>query len=81
MWKDKTLNIVIGDDGIGIDKEIKDRLFEPFVTSNKARTSGEGTGLGLAIVKNFVELHDGEIVLVSKTHRKMKTEFLMKFKI
>ncbi len=23
MWKDKTLNIVIGDDGIGIDKEIK----------------------------------------------------------
>lgn len=81
MWKDKTLNIVIGDDGIGIDKEIKDKLFEPFVTSNKARTSGDGTGLGLAIVKNFVELHDGEIVLVSKTHRKMKAEFLMKFKI
>lgn len=81
MWKDKTLNIVIGDNGIGIDKEIKDKLFEPFVTSNKARTSGEGTGLGLAIVKNFVELHDGEIVLVSKTHKTMKTEFLMKFKI
>ncbi len=79
MWKDKTLNILIGDDGIGIDKEIKDKLFEPFVTSNKARTSGEGTGLGLAIVKNFVELHDGEIVLVSKTHRKMKAEFLIKF--
>lgn len=81
MWKDKTLNIVIGDNGIGIDKEIKDKLFEPFVTSNKARTSGDGTGLGLAIVKNFVELHDGKIVLVSKPHRKMKTEFLMKFKI
>lgn len=81
MWVDKFINISIGDNGIGVDKKIKDKLFEPFITSNDARTSGKGTGLGLAIVKNLVEMHDGEIALVNSPHGALKTEFLMKFKI
>ena len=79
IYIDDTLNISVGDNGIGIDKSIKDKLFEPFITSNAARTSGKGTGLGLAIVKNLVEMHDGKIVLVKKMRKGLKTEFLLKF--
>ena len=76
------LHFKISDTGYGIKKEDFGKLFEKFARLDSATDNEiEGTGLGLAIVKNFVELHDGKIVLVSKPHRKMKTEFLMKFKI
>ena len=81
MWKSKDLFISVGDNGIGIDKSIKDNIFEVFVTSNSARTSGNGTGLGLSIVKSLVEMHGGEIILVDKPKNGMKTEFLIKIKI
>jgi len=81
MWVDKNLYISIGDNGVGIDANIKDNIFEAFVTSNSARTSGNGTGLGLSIVKNLVELHNGEIELVKKPKKPLKTEFLIKIKI
>ncbi|MCD6374496.1 MAG: GAF domain-containing protein [Caldisericaceae bacterium] len=47
----------LSDTGKGIPPEIKNRLFESFVTSGKK----EGTGLGLAIVKNLVDQHKGRI--------------------
>ena len=56
-------------------------MFDAFVTSNEARTSGNGTGLGLSIVKNLVEMHDGSITLVKKCKKGLKTEFLIKIKI
>ncbi len=51
----------LSDTGKGIPPEIKDRLFESFVTSGKKG----GTGLGLAIVKNLVEQHKGRIEVES----------------
>lgn len=45
------------DTGGGIPAEIRNTLFEPFVTLGKS----EGTGLGLAIVKNIVENHKGTV--------------------
>ncbi len=39
--------------------EIADRLFEPFVTSDKPA----GSGLGLAIVRKVIDDHDGSIEL------------------
>ena len=48
----------VTDDGPGVDPEIKERMFRPFV-------SGCGSsGLGLAIVREIVEAHRGAITLV-----------------
>jgi len=49
--------LVVRDNGPGIPADILSKLFEPFVTKNKAN----GTGLGLAIVRQFVEAHGGTI--------------------
>ena len=42
---DESVLIVVEDSGTGIPAEVRDNLFEPFVTCGKA----EGLGLGLAI--------------------------------
>jgi len=48
----------VTDDGIGLPKEDRLRLTEPYVTHKP-----KGTGLGLAIVKKIMEDHGGSVVL------------------
>jgi signal transduction histidine kinase len=48
--------VEINDNGIGISKDMEDRLFEPNFT-----TKSSGTGLGLSIVKNIIEELGGSI--------------------
>ncbi len=50
--------IIVGDDGIGLPKEERGRLTEPYVTHKP-----KGTGLGLAIVKKIMEDHGGTLIL------------------
>ena len=52
----------VRDDGIGIEPELLEALFEPFVQGERglARAQG-GLGLGLALVKGLVELHGGAV--------------------
>lgn len=57
---DEGISITVGDNGPGIPKEIRDRLFDPFVT-----TKNEGTGLGLAIVRQIISQHGGDISVES----------------
>lgn len=61
----------VEDTGKGIPEEIRDTLFEPFVTSGKKK----GTGLGLAIVRRVVELHQGTISFISEMGK--GTEFVV----
>ena len=50
------------DNGGGISPEVADRIFEPFVVDDPARTKS-GSGLGLSIAKKIVEYHGGTIIL------------------
>jgi signal transduction histidine kinase len=54
------VRIEVEDDGPGVAASVRDRLFEPFVTTNEV---GEGTGLGLAVCRGVVEAADGDIGL------------------
>jgi nitrogen fixation/metabolism regulation signal transduction histidine kinase len=48
----------IQDNGPGVDDQILDDIFEPYVT-----TKEKGTGLGLAIVKKIIEEHGGMLLV------------------
>jgi len=61
--KPKQLEISISDNGIGIEKRYRDKIFEMFQSLNVSKDS---TGVGLAIVKKIVELHHGKIWLESE---------------
>ncbi|MBF7097323.1 sensor histidine kinase [Alkalibacter mobilis] len=56
------LKIIVADTGEGIAENIKENLFDKFVTLERNVTDGKkGIGLGLAICKAIVEAHGGEI--------------------
>ena len=62
------------DQGIGISKDMRERIFEPYTSSKKG-----GTGLGLAIVKTIVADHNGYIRVRDNTPR--GTRFVLEFPI
>lgn len=62
-----TFEFTCEDNGIGMDQEFVDKIFQPYersknVTSNEI----EGSGLGMFISKNIVEMMNGEIYVESK---------------
>ena len=59
--------ISVKDEGIGIEKEHLERLFERFYRTDKARSKESGgTGLGLSIVKHIALAHHGSVSVESK---------------
>jgi signal transduction histidine kinase len=56
------LVLAVGDNGVGIKPELKDRVFEMFY---RGHSDSEGSGLGLSIVANGVEKLGGNINLSS----------------
>ena len=56
------VRLVVEDDGPGVAEVVRERLFEPFVTTKEV---GKGTGLGLAVCRGLVEAVGGSITLDS----------------
>lgn len=55
--------ITVADDGMEIDREFAEHIFEPFSRADKARSTNGGSGLGLSIAFKIVEMHGGELKL------------------
>jgi signal transduction histidine kinase len=57
--KEDMLLLRVEDSGPGVADEVRERLFEPFVTGR-----ADGTGLGLAIVREIARHHHGDVHLI-----------------
>ena len=55
----------ISDTGIGMDEEVKRRIFDKFYQGDQSRST-EGNGLGLPLVKKILELENGAICVESE---------------
>jgi signal transduction histidine kinase len=62
----RTIVLRISDTGIGIPREMIERIFDPFF-SNKP--FDRGTGLGLSVVFGIVQIHRGQIRVDSQPHQ------------
>ena len=60
------VRLEITDTGCGIEKNLLDRIFEPYFTT---KAPGEGTGIGLAVVSGIVQNHNGYIRVESEPEK------------
>ena len=58
----KKIIIKVTDNGSGIPKQVKDKIFQPFFTT---KPTGQGTGLGLSLSYDIVKAHGGELKVES----------------
>jgi len=57
------IELRFADNGSGIPPQVRDTLFEPFVSYDKEN----GTGLGLTVVQKIVEDHGGTVIVESSS--------------
>ncbi len=60
------VEVLVGDTGIGMPKEVLERALEPFYTTKGV---GKGTGLGLSMVFSTVKAHKGQMEIQSEPGR------------
>ena len=68
------LCIEVTDNGMGMDKEIKDRIFQPFFTT---KDPGQNTGLGLTVCQSLLETLRGAVEVESLLGRGSKFRVLI----
>ena len=60
----KTVKVIVSDNGLGVSKNNRDKIFEP-----KFTTKSDGMGLGLGIVRSIINSHRGKISYKSKSRK------------
>ncbi len=66
LGTDEAVNIQIEDNGIGMDEEAVQNLFNRYYRGTNTSEKTDGLGLGMSIAKAIVELHDGDIAVASE---------------
>ena len=63
-WRDQAVQILVDDDGPGIDASRREEVFRPFTRLEESRNSSTGgVGLGLTIARDIARSHGGDIIL------------------
>ena len=63
----ESISIEIKDNGIGMNSNVKDKIFEKFYRETKGNIHNiKGHGLGLSYVKKIIDLHNGTIYVASE---------------
>jgi len=60
------VRIFVADSGNPVPEEMKEQIFEPFVTGDESRRSDEGTGLGLPLSVRICEMHGYTLKLAQR---------------
>jgi PAS domain S-box-containing protein len=71
---EKSISIVISDEGAGIEKDHLKHIFDPFFTTK--RDSG-GTGLGLYVSYKIIEGHMGDLIITSEKNKGTTCEVIL----
>lgn len=66
ITRDGKAYVAIANEGIGIDPEDINHIFDRFYKTDKSRNDKKGTGLGLHLVQNLLTLHGETIAVKSK---------------
>ena len=61
----RELHLWVADTGPGIAEDLREQLFEPFVSGGAGPRAREGIGLGLSIARRLVALHRGRLTVES----------------
>lgn len=71
------VEVVVEDDGVGMDAETVDRIFDRFYHGGEDRGDSRSMGLGLYICRQIVEQHDGEISVESEEGEGTRVEIAL----
>jgi signal transduction histidine kinase len=66
IHKSDHLQIIIKDNGVGMDEHTRNNLFSKYYQAESAKQSNEGSGLGMAISKQVIIAHKGSIEVISQ---------------
>ncbi|MBY0595229.1 sensor histidine kinase [Bacillus bingmayongensis] len=62
----RKISVLIEDDGVGMDQETTEHLFDRYFRGTSATSNNSGTGLGMAIARQIIIAHGGDIEINSK---------------
>lgn len=62
----RQIRVLIEDDGVGMDQETVDHLFDRYFRGTSASSNNSGTGLGMAIARQVIIAHGGNLHIDSK---------------
>lgn len=78
LFKQNMVEVVVADEGVGIEEQYQDKLFRIDAKFSKTGTDGEkGSGFGLSLVKEIVEKHLGNIWFYSEVNKGSEFHFTL----